>query len=179
MAELFVLAIALAMDATAAAAGLGAGGQSRGSLLGAAGLFGLFQGGMAGLGWLGGLQLARRVAAWDHWIAFGLLTLVGGRMVLEAFGRAERPVGRSRFALLTVAFATSIDALAAGVSLPTLGTPLLLTTAVIGGVTLLLATAGGLIGRTIGDRFGPALEIAGGLAVVAVGTTILVQHLSA
>lgn len=177
MLDLFVLAVALAMDATAVAAGLGASAGSGRVLLGSALLFGLFQGGMSGLGWLGGAPLAAFAGAVDHWIAFGLLTWIGIQMVREGLEEGEEPADQSPLALVGLAVATSIDALAAGVSLPVLGTPAWLSVGVIAVVTTGLSLGGGLLGRRLGSRFGGRLEVAGGVLLVLIGARILFSHL--
>lgn len=178
MGDLYVLAVGLAMDATAVAAGLGARERSFRPVLVGAVLFGLFQAGMSGLGWLGGMPLARWAGAVDHWIAFGLLTAIGLHMIREALSHDEgEPKRAGTMVLLGLAVATSIDALAAGVTLPMIGTPGLPSIGVIGGVTLVLSLVGGALGRRLGERIGTPLEILGGLVLVAIGLKVLLEHL--
>jgi putative Mn2+ efflux pump MntP len=181
MLDLLVLAVALAMDATAAAASLGAGERSLRPVFLGATLFGLAQAGMSALGWWGGEQAGPWTAAWDHWLAFGLLLLVGGKTLREGLQheegaeRGERGLGP----LLVLALATSLDAAAAGVTLPMLPVPGFVSVAVIGGVTLVLSAMGGVLGRRLGDRFGPKLDVLGGVVLIGLGFKILVEHLSA
>jgi putative Mn2+ efflux pump MntP len=116
--------------------------------------------------------------AWDHWIALALLSLVGLHMIKEAFSDEEEraPVVAGWRSLLVLSIATSIDALAVGVSLPTLGTPPVLSLVTIGIVTLLFSAGGAAFGRFLGERFGRGMEIAGGLALIAIGIRIVVDH---
>ncbi len=181
--ELFALAVALAMDATAAAATCGltarcvrARDVARVTLA-----FGGAQATMPLIGWLLGQALSRVVTTWDHWIAFGLLLGIGAHMLVEARsqddpGAAE---GNDPFAtgtLCWLALATSIDALAAGVTLPLLGVPLLVSVAVIGTTTAVLSGAGLLLGRRVGHLLGARLTVFGGLVLIALGVKILVEH---
>lgn len=178
--DLGALAVSLAMDATAAAAGIGAGARTSRPVLVAAALFGLFQAGMSGLGWWGGAWLGRVAAAWDHWIAFGLLAGLGLKAMHAAWTKpaADEPgPGLGPVALVVLAFATSVDALVAGVTLPTIGVGAGTAVAVIGMVTAALSLCGGQLGRRVGDRLGGRLEIAGGLVLVLLGCKILVEHL--
>lgn len=179
MFDLVLLAFGLAMDATAVAAGLGASERSvRPVVLGAV-LFGLFQAGMSGLGWLGGAPLATWASAVDHWIAFVLLGAIGLHMIRESLGPEDEPSpGTGAMALLGLAVATSIDALAAGVSLPVLGQSPLVALPVIGGITLGLALVGGALGRRFGERIGRRFGVVGGLALLGIGTKVLITHLA-
>lgn len=180
--DLVVLAIALAIDAAAVAASLGAARQPIAVLLGAAGLFGVFQALMSGAGALGGEWLVAVAAAWDHWIAFGLLAAVGGRMLLPGDDEEDEAVEGARVSLHTLvvlAVATSIDALAAGVSLPVLADPIVLSLVTIGAVTLGLAAVAAAVGRTVGAGLGPYVERIGGVVLIGLGLKILVEHLLA
>ncbi|HUR82602.1 MAG TPA: manganese efflux pump MntP family protein [Thermoanaerobaculia bacterium] len=139
--------------------------------------FGIAQSLMAAIGWLGGATLGGLWAAWDHWIALILLSGVGTKMIKEAFGDGdERQRSDGIGAVVVLAVATSIDALAVGVSLPALGTPLVLSLAMIGLVTLLFSAAGAAFGRFLGERFGRGMEVAGGLALIAIGIGIVIEH---
>jgi putative Mn2+ efflux pump MntP len=177
MLEALLLAAGLAMDAVAACAGLGASERTlRPVLLGAL-LFGVFQAGMAALGWGGGVVLAGWVAAWDHWLAFVLLVGLGLHVVWEALAEPEAErTSRGLLGLVGLAIATSLDSLAAGLTLPVLEVRPLLAVGVIGLVTGGLSLLGGLLGRQLGDRFGPRLEIVGGVVLVALGVKILLEH---
>jgi manganese efflux pump family protein len=181
--EAFVLAVGLAMDATAVAAARGASGIRRAEALRLAISFGSFQAGMAALGWWIGATAARWVASWDHWLAFALLSLIGGKMLVEAFRRRpEEPAGNrpplTTRTLLVLSVATSIDALAAGATLPLMDVPVAASVAVIGAATLLFSLAGALGGGALGARAGAKLEVAGGLALIAIGFKILLEHLN-
>lgn len=179
--ELGLLAVALAADATAAAAGIGAATRSPRRTAGAAVLFGVFQAGMAALGAWGGAAITDAAAAWDHWVVFGLLTAIGARTLWEGWTGAETEAGERAWgarAMLLLAFATSVDALAAGMTLPLLGHPVVVASLTIGAVTAILSFVGGELGRRLGDRFGPRVEMAGGIVLIAIGARVLVEHLA-
>lgn len=182
MLEPVVLAAALAMDAAAVAAARSVAGIRHVQLLSLAVAFGAFQAGIAALGWWLGATAATWVASWDHWIAIGLLVAIGAKMLVEAdcHGRddAAPPPTVTVSALLLLAVATSIDALAAGVTLPMLGAPVLVSVILIGGVTLLLSLLAGLAGSALGRRAGRRLEVAGGVALIAIGIKTLFDHLT-
>ncbi|WP_185983704.1 manganese efflux pump MntP family protein [Aureimonas mangrovi] len=135
------------------------------------------------IGWAAGVAASAYIAQVDHWIAFGLLGAVGGRMVFHALTRAaeeDAPApNRSAWLLVATAVGTSLDAMAVGVSLAFLDVNILVIAAAIGLATMLMSTGGMLAGRLIGARFGRYAEIVGGLALIAIGATILVEHLSA
>lgn len=143
--------------------------------------FALFQAGMPLLGWLGGEALAGPLAAWDHWLAWGLLTLIGGRMLWEAWRREDVCPAGDPYAwrrVLPLALATSIDALAAGLTIAFLDMPVAVSIVTIGAVTgslCLVATAGAARLGTSGARGAEAL---GGLALIAIGARILAEHLA-
>ena len=185
MLSALLLALALAADATAVAAirGLSATRvRARDALLLGV-LFGGFQGGMAALGWLAGDGLGARIARYDHWIAFVLLVGLGLRTLWAAWrGADDRDADAGDpFALgplLAMAVATSIDALAAGVTVPLLAPPPAITIALIAAVTFATSLAAVVLGRRLGARFRAGLELVGGLALIAVGTRILVEHLT-
>jgi manganese efflux pump family protein len=171
-----VLALALAMDATAVAAARGMADQPNGAAaLRLALVFGAFQGGFAALGWAGGTAALRVIEAWGAWLAFAVLAAIGLKMIAEAARRGDAPAApRTTRLIVLLAVATSIDALAAGISIPLLAAPPPLTIALIAGVTVVLSLAGGYLGRTVGARLGRGLELAGGLALIAIGVKILV-----
>jgi putative Mn2+ efflux pump MntP len=185
---LLLLALGLAMDATAVSA---ARGLSTPKILPrhvalVAVFFGGFQALMPALGWLLGSKLGPLVQAWDHWIAFALLAAIGGKMLWEArAGESEDPKETSQSDLfglnvmLVLAIATSIDSLAAGITLPLLEAPMLLSFATIGITTALLSSMGLFAGRYFGSLLGKRLDAAGGLVLIGLGTKILVEHLSA
>jgi len=144
--------------------------------------FGLFQAGMPVLGWLAGRTVVQWVAAWDHWLAFGLLGFVGGKAIYDgvrdATDEEENPADPTRgLSLIVLSVATSIDAFAVGLSLAWLGANIWSTVAVIGMVTAALTTAGMYLGRLVGARFGRRMSIVGGVVLIAIGVKILADHL--
>ena len=153
------------------------------------GAFGLFQAVMPILGWLLGTAFGGLIQAFDHWVAFGLLALVGGKMLWEAvFSHEEAPDGEpvpdakdgiGLHELLVLAVATSIDALAVGISLALLEVNIWLTATVIGVITFVLSTAAVFIGHRVGVRYQRPAEIIGGAILIGIGISILVEHLSA
>jgi putative Mn2+ efflux pump MntP len=174
------------MDATAVAAAKGfAAPQVRlGDALRVAFLFGGFQAAMPALGWLLGARFAPLIEAWDHWIAFVLLAGIGGKMIHEAVSRRDdisapptNPFGW--WPLVVLAVATSIDAFAAGVTLPLLGVPLVMAVVVIGAVAAVFSFAGVYVGRRFGDRLGKKLDVFGGVLLIGLGVKTLIEHLSA
>ena len=177
------IAVALAMDAFAVALGTGLKlATLTGRHLFRLGFhFGLFQALMPVIGWLAGLTVQKQVAAWDHWIAFGLLAFVGGKMLKEAFAkeddRADDSDPTRGLSLVLLSVATSIDALAVGFSLSLLGVSIWTPALVIGLVAGVLTVAGMLLGRRAGDHWGPRVEIVGGLILIGIGLKILVEHL--
>ncbi|MHC4521207.1 MAG: manganese efflux pump MntP [Planctomycetota bacterium] len=142
--------------------------------------FGAFQALMPVIGSLAGLSLRDHIAAYDHWIALGLLGLVGGKMIYEAFQikAVEKDVDPANLLiLLTLAVATSIDALAVGFTLSLLVTSLVFAVTMIGLVTFALSYAGVAIGKRFGHFFEARIEIIGGLILIAIGIKIFVNHL--
>ncbi|MDG5468264.1 manganese efflux pump MntP family protein [Deltaproteobacteria bacterium IMCC39524] len=177
------LALALAMDAFAVALGTGAVlSRLTGRHLFRLGFhFGLFQALMPVIGWLAGLTIIQWVEAWDHWIAFSLLAIIGGRMIYEAFSDEEKTDDRDPtkgLSLVLLSIATSIDALAVGFSLSVIGVSIWMPALVIGLVAGILTIIGMLLGGRIGDRWGSRVEIFGGLVLIAIGFKILIEHLS-
>jgi putative Mn2+ efflux pump MntP len=180
-----ILALGLAMDAAAAGAvrGMIARRVRVADVVTIAALCGGLQGGMAALGWLAGARLGTAFARVDHWIAFGVLALLGGKAIIGALRTGpDAPPPTRPFALrglVVLALATSIDALAAGVTVPLLpiGAPLAL--ALIAGVTAALVAIATPLGGVLGARLGGKLEILGGVALIAIGAKILLEHLLA
>ncbi|PLX84632.1 MAG: hypothetical protein C0617_07270 [Desulfuromonas sp.] len=176
------IALALAMDAFAVALGAGLTlPRLTGRHLFRLGFhFGLFQALMPVLGWLAGLTVQQWISAYDHWIAFCLLMLVGGKMIYEAFSEkvAEKnaPDPTRGMTLVVLSVATSIDALAVGLSLAVIGVEVWVPAAVIGLVAGGLTVAGMLLGRRIGEIWGARVEVLGGLVLCAIGIKILLEH---
>jgi len=177
MIAALLLALALAMDAFAVALTQGAKFRpdARGGLAIAA-TFGIFQALMPLAGWVIGAVALIYVEAVDHWIAFGLLAFLGARMLGGHVGEEEASHALTGRALLLAGVATSIDALAAGITLPTLVVAPLLAVALIGLVTFAMSGAGVMLGRVAGDRWGGWAERAGGLILIGLGLRILAQH---
>lgn len=147
-----------------------------------AGTFGLFQAVMPLIGWVLGRQFAQYITEIDHWVAFGLLAVVGGKMLWEAFSSdddTEPDFDRIDVRrLLVLALATSIDALAIGITLAFLPGSIVEAVVLIGLTTFVLAFLGVVIGRRVGQRFGKPAEIAGGVILILIGTKILIDHLA-
>ncbi|MBM4318475.1 MAG: manganese efflux pump [Deltaproteobacteria bacterium] len=182
---LLVVAIALAMDAfaVAIAAGITLDPLTWRHVLRLAFHFGLFQALMPVLGWAAGAAVHRYLAHFDHWLAFGLLAFVGGRMLHGARGKKEEhehkaadPTAGWELVLLSVA--TSIDALAVGLSLALLGSDILRPALVIGVVAAAFTALGMLLGRRIGSLWGKRVEALGGLVLIAIGVKIVAEHLA-
>jgi len=165
------------MDAFAVA--LTQGARFRPSLRGGAAIavtFGVFQGVMPILGWGIGAVAFAFVAAIDHWIAFGILVILGVRLLIASDNESGEIRAMTARALLVAGIATSVDALAAGITFPTLSAPPLIAALVIGLVTLMLSGVGVVLGRSAGDRFGAWAERAGGVILIALGVKILAEH---
>jgi putative Mn2+ efflux pump MntP len=179
------MAVALAMDCFAVTLGLacGAKGLTTRQALRMAAFFGGFQFVMPVLGWLAGTRLLALIRNVDHWVAFGLLAFVGGRMIHEAFekgegeeaSRADRTQG---IRLVVLALATSIDSLAVGLSLGVVGTRVVYPAAVIGATSFALTVVGAKIGPIVGRVVGRRAELLGGLILVGIGVKILIEHLA-
>ncbi|KYF84629.1 hypothetical protein BE20_53765 [Sorangium cellulosum] len=183
---ILLLALGLAMDATAVSAARGLAVpviRARHVAL-VAGFFGGFQALMPLIGWLLGARIGPLVQAWDHWIAFGLLAAIGGKMLWEARSGAddEDDAPKDLFALkvmFVLAIATSIDALAIGFTLPMLNAPLALSLVTIGITTAVLSAIGLFAGRRFGAMLGKRLDVAGGVVLIGLGVKILIEHLQA
>jgi len=145
-------------------------------------LFGLFQALMPLIGALAGLTIKEYIADYDHWIAFGLLAGVGGKMIYESFKiEPEKTDAQpaNGVVLLILSIATSIDALAVGITLPLLNVPLIIAISIIGLITFILSYLGVYIGQKFGHFFESRIEIVGGVVLIAIGVKILLEHLLA
>ena len=177
-----LIAIGLAMDAFAVSLGVGTSGHADNprSIFRLSFHFGLFQALMPILGWLAGSTIDQYIRSFDHWIAFILLGYVGGKMIWEgARGGPESYLAdpsRGRM-LVILAVATSIDALAVGLSLAMLDVPVIGPAIVIGVITAGLSLVGLRIGCRMGEKFGRRVEILGGLILIGIGLRILITHL--
>ncbi len=196
-----ILFIGLAMSTDAFAAAISKGSaMHRPTLLQAlrAGLiFGAIEGLTPVLGWLLGLVATAYIAAWDHWLAFILLSALGAHMIYtglnadsgrscashsHAFAAPAKPPtitrrGQGFWILALTGFATSIDAMVIGVSLALLEMPIAVVAAVIGLCTFIMVTLGVLLGRVLGTVVGKRAEVVGGLMLIAIGLSILSEHL--
>ena len=184
MSPLTLLLIALGVSADAFAVSTARGVTIRrgtaAPALAIAVTFGAFQALMPLLGWLAGTRVAGAIDRVDHWIAFGLLAAVGVRMLREAFAEGEDD-GHVRLGLrelLVLGVATSIDALAVGLSLAFVPVNIVLAVTVIGVTTFCLSLLGVRLGQRSGTRFGTAAEVVGGLVLIGIGVQVLVEHLT-
>jgi len=187
MSIVFILgiAVALAMDCFAVTLGMacGARGLTMREAVRMAAFFGGFQFVMPVAGWLAGDRLLGLIRNFDHWIAFGLLALIGGRMIYESFGMSEeekacRPDQTQGTRLLVLALATSIDALAIGLSLGVIRTSILYPAVIIGATSFALTVAGAKLGPVLGRIVGRRAELLGGLILIGIGIKILIEHLA-
>ena len=182
--ELFMIAVGLSMDAFAVALGKGLNMMRlnfRPALIIAA-FFGGFQAGMPLLGWLLGRQFERYITAIDHWVAFILLVFIGGKMLWDAFHEeddiwADFDDRLDIRELTLLAVATSIDALAVGITFAFLQVAILPSVTLIGVTTFILSLIGVVLGHRFGTRFESKAEIAGGLVLIFIGAKILMEHL--
>lgn len=180
-----VLAFSMSTDAFAVSLGKGAA-SSRPRLVDAlrmGAIFGVVEGITPILGWLAGTAASRHVAAVDHWIAFTLLVLIGGKMIYEGLfadegdGAPRRRQGLAALAL--VAVGTSIDSFAVGVTLSLLNVSIYVTAAAIGLATFIMVTIGMLCGQMLGAKMGKRAEACGGAVLILLGAKILFEQLAA
>jgi manganese efflux pump family protein len=186
MAFLTIVAVAIALSMDAFAVSIVTGSVYRqlrvAHALRMALFFGGFQAIMPLIGLLLGRGLRAYISAYDHWIAFALLGFVGGKMIYESFAlkSTEKSLDPADMAvLLTLSVATSIDALAVGITLSLLSGSIILTAVFIGFVTFCLSYAGVSIGKRFGHFFESKIEIIGGLILIGIGVKILIEHLAA
>lgn len=183
LVSILMIALGLSMDslAVAVASSFSSSMDGRGAIkLGAS--FGAFQAGMPVLGWYGGTWLVGLISGFDHWIAFLLLAFIGGRMLYEGIASPEpdRTTGTDALKLgnlLLLSLATSIDALAVGLSLSLLDLDIFLPAAIIGTVCFALSAGGASMGKRLGARIGYRVRIIGGSILVLIGVRILLEHL--
>jgi putative Mn2+ efflux pump MntP len=144
-----------------------------------AGFFGIFQALMPLIGWAAGLSFSSLIENFDHWVAFGLLASIGGKMVWESLRRKGKCEERNCLhlpTLLLLSLATSIDALAVGLSFAMLEIGIVRPILIIGGITFVICFAGLFLGNRVGHFFENKLELAGGLILIGIGVKILVEH---
>lgn len=178
--ELVVLAVGLSMDAFAVSVCKGLALERVGvrECLTAGIWFGAFQALMPLLGYFLGSAFAEKITAVDHWIAFVLLGLIGANMVRESFGESEgQSASMTPAAMLPLAVATSIDALAVGVTFALLTIRIVPAVTAIGCITLVLSAFGVWLGSRFGARWGSRAEFTGGVILILLGTKILLEHL--
>jgi putative Mn2+ efflux pump MntP len=183
--SILLLGFAMSTDAFAAAIGKGAGmNRPRVSQALRVGLiFGVIEAITPLIGWLLGKGASRYVAAWDHWIAFGLLLILGLHMIRNSLKlEPDEPVDVAKkhgfVNLALTGLSTSIDALAVGVGLAFVNVPIVLVAAVIGLCTFSMVTLGIMLGRVLGEIVGKRAEMIGGVILIGVGAVILYEHLA-
>ncbi len=179
--ELFLIAVALSMDAFAVAIckGLSMRCMNPKSAVVIGLYFGGFQALMPLLGFLLGIRFQEAITAYDHWIAFVLLSVIGGNMIKESLNPEEDSCDASVSfqSMVVLAVATSIDALAVGVTFAFLKVRILPAVSFIGSITFLLSIVGVKVGTVFGARYKSKAEAAGGIILIAIGLKILVEHL--
>jgi len=180
-----ILIIALGLSADCFAVALGGGFSikkiSVNQVLRISFSFGIFQAIMPAIGWLVGNSFAELIESFDHWIAFGLLVFIGGRMLWEFLHpekEAKKDVDITRgIRLLILSIATSIDSLAAGLSFAFLEVNIVMAIATIGIVAFIITAIGFITGRKAGNLFGRWADLAGGVILIGIGLRILITHL--
>ena len=179
--ELFIIAVGLSMDAFAVSVckGLSTSDVRPLNMLCAGLWFGLFQALMPLIGYLLGVNFSSLIQSVDHWIAFVLLGLIGANMIREAFSKEEECTDSSFGwkAMLPLAVATSIDALAVGITFAFLQVQIWLAVGIIGVITFGISAAGVKIGNVFGIKYKSKAELAGGIVLVLMGVKILLEHL--
>lgn len=182
--ELFLIGVGLSMDAFAVSVckGLGMSKVNKKQTLLIGLFFGGFQAFMPFVGWVLGTQFKQYITAFDHWVAFILLSFIGGKMIWEVFHPDEdMEEGKDQpfllKELLMLAIATSIDALAVGIIFALQQYPILEAISIIGVVTFLLSVLGVYIGNFFGSRYKNKAELAGGIILIGIGLKILLEHL--
>lgn len=186
MSLVSILLIGFAMSADAFAAAIGKGAAMRrphlAQALRAGAIFGVIEGVTPVIGWALGMAAAAYITRWDHWIAFVLLALLGGRMIhtgLRQDGRVSPDAASHGFwSLAVTGFATSIDAMAIGVGMAFIDVSIVLVACVIGSCTLVMVTVGIMLGRVLGAVAGRRAEVVGGAILILVGSSILYGHLA-
>jgi putative Mn2+ efflux pump MntP len=182
--SILMIAVGLGMDALSVAIGIGAASRmlTPGPVLRLAASFGLFQFAMPLAGWLAGRTVADHIGRYDHWVAFLLLTFVGGKMIRDSFRHEKERTHAGDptrgMTLLVLSVATSIDAFAVGLSFAFLKAPIVHASVIIGIVCFLMTAAGMVFGQKLGELFGKKAELAGGLVLLCIGIKILWDHLA-
>ena len=185
--ELFLMGVGLSMDAFAVSVckGLGMKKLNKKQALVIGLYFGGFQALMPFIGWVLGSQFQKCITSIDHWIAFILLGFIGGKMIIEALNEwkeedvvevKDQPLDHKNMFMLAIA--TSIDALAVGITFAFLETPIIEAITIIGFTTMIISIAGVVVGNFFGSRYKHKAELAGGIILVFLGLKILIEHLS-
>lgn len=179
--SIILIAIALAMDSFVVSVSSGAILERlrKRDALKIALFFGFFQAMMPIVGWLIGISIIDLIAGIDHWVAFGLLGIIGIKMIHSSLKPESTKIINplNNYVLLLLAIATSIDALAVGLSFAFLDTSILVPVLAIGIITFILSFAGVFFGKRIGSVFGKKIGIVGGLILIGIGIKIVLEHL--
>lgn len=180
--EIILIAVGLSMDSLAVSVtgGVVLKHCSTGSIVKIGSVMALFQAGMTIAGYLCGLSFRRLIESFDHWIAFFLLLYLGGKMIRDSLQEKDEDAKINLLCTKTLCglgLATSIDALAVGISLAILKTPLFDLALIVAVVTFLFSASGVYFGHKIGERIDLKLDLIGGLILVGIGCKILVEHL--
>lgn len=182
VASLLLLSVGLSMDvfSVSAATGCGMGKIARSQILRLATFFGTFHIFMPFLGWFAGERVAYLIEGYDHWLAFLLLALVGGRILLEGI-RGDEDVDPSRIlqlgSLMVFSLAVSIDSIAVGLSFGLEGVPILFPAVLIGAMAFIFTYLGVAVGCRTGEWIGRWSQVAGGLVLLIIGLRILLSHI--
>lgn len=178
---ILLIAFGVAIDAFAVSIAAGISDDAKSKLRNAlviATFFGGFQMVMPLIGWAAGLSLQKVIASIGHWVAFGLLAFIGVKMIYDSTKKDEVKNSSLRLImLLTLAIATSIDALMVGLSFAILQSSIILPIVTIGLMTFLLSASGYIFGHTLGQAFESRIKIIGGLVLIVIGLKILLDHL--
>jgi putative Mn2+ efflux pump MntP len=183
LVTILILAVALGIDAFSVAIGIGAGNHKKPwwpPVLRLCLAFGFFQFMMAILGWLAGSTVVEMIEVFDHWIAFGLLAVIGGKMIWEGFKKEvskEKADQTKGLPLLLLSIATSIDSLAVGFSFSVLKNPILFPAVIIGVICFIMTAVGMVFGKVLANIFGKKVEIFGGIVLIAIGVKIMIEHI--
>ena len=182
LVEIILIAVSLAMDAFAVSIckGLSMKKMDWKKAIIIALYFGIFQGGMPLIGYLLGVGFEESIKFIDHWIAFGLLAFIGGNMIKDALSKNEDDEVDDKVdfkTMIVLAIATSIDALAIGVTFAFLNVNIVLAVSLIAAITLVISCIGVKLGNVFGDKYEKKAELAGGIVLILIGLKILLEHL--
>lgn len=182
LVEIILIAVGLAMDAFAVSICKGLSMKKmdwkKAIIVGL--YFGLFQGGMPVIGYLLGVGFEESIKFIDHWVAFGLLAFIGGNMIKEALSKKEDDEVDDKVdfkTMVVLAIATSIDALAVGVTFAFLNVNIILAVSLIALITFVISCIGVKLGNVFGDKYEKKAELAGGIVLILIGLKILLEHL--